>query len=403
MRRLAAVTITLVLFGCQDTAERSPNMSSNGDGGTGFDGSATSSTIPRAKNKAENPVRPKLPPPKAGAMITIEAGKVLAGSRPGTAGRTAEAEMDDEPVAIGSFMIDALPFPNDPVKAPMTEVSFERASELCQAKGKRLCDELEWELACEGPDGLVYPYGNEYDSGRYGAVYTVASPAEVRAMGGIVEWTSSYFGGETKGAKTVRGARSGEGTASTRRCARRTEAEPSASETWLGFRCCKGPPQDLTYTMPSYVQPFTRLELTLEEYQAMIRSVPELERLHKDPTMFTREDLYKMRQEGGLSGSITAIGALTYKAIRWVPTNGEEIIVATGREGMNSFIVALYPLGGERFVHAASYVLVHEDAPVLLAYTRNPRHIRWLPCWDCTDGGLLTINDEGLVDISQRW
>ena len=65
--------------------------------------------------------------------------------------------------------------------------------------------------------------------------------------------------------------------------------------------------------------------------------------------------------------------------------------------------MALYKLPGDRFAHAASYVLVNMRNPVFLVYTRNPRHIRWIPCHDCNDGGLLTLDDDGLVDISQRW
>lgn len=44
---------------------------------------------------------------------------------------------------------------------PMVGVSWEQAKETCEVHGKRLCTNLEWEFACEGPEGLPYPYGFE--------------------------------------------------------------------------------------------------------------------------------------------------------------------------------------------------------------------------------------------------
>ncbi len=37
------------------------------------------------------------------------------------------------------------------------------AADACEASGKRLCEPLEWQRACEGPDQLVYAYGNDYE------------------------------------------------------------------------------------------------------------------------------------------------------------------------------------------------------------------------------------------------
>ncbi len=43
---------------------------------------------------------------------------------------------------------------------PWTNVSFDMARAACQAAGKRLCTPEEWTLACRGPEGLTYSYGN---------------------------------------------------------------------------------------------------------------------------------------------------------------------------------------------------------------------------------------------------
>ena len=37
------------------------------------------------------------------------------------------------------------------------------AEQACAASGKRLCTPDEWRIACKGPDGTVYAYGNAYD------------------------------------------------------------------------------------------------------------------------------------------------------------------------------------------------------------------------------------------------
>ena len=60
-------------------------------------------------------------------------------------------------------------------------------------------------------------------------------------------------------------------------------------------RCCRGPAPALEYETPTYQAPFQRLELTHDEFQKMLRDVPELERLHDEPEMFDREDLYRFR------------------------------------------------------------------------------------------------------------
>lgn len=44
---------------------------------------------------------------------------------------------------------------------PTVGVSWEVAQAKCEALGKRLCTNLEWEFACEGEEGLPYPYGFE--------------------------------------------------------------------------------------------------------------------------------------------------------------------------------------------------------------------------------------------------
>lgn len=47
---------------------------------------------------------------------------------------------------------------------PWTNITWLEADLACARAGKRLCSADEWQFACEGTDGDVYPYGNTYDA-----------------------------------------------------------------------------------------------------------------------------------------------------------------------------------------------------------------------------------------------
>jgi len=44
---------------------------------------------------------------------------------------------------------------------PQGYISGQQAAAACERAGKRLCTNREWLRACQGPDGLTYPYGND--------------------------------------------------------------------------------------------------------------------------------------------------------------------------------------------------------------------------------------------------
>jgi hypothetical protein len=58
-----------------------------------------------------------------------------------------------------STCMDTFEWPNKAGAKPDVMVTYNRAMAKCRSVGKRLCTEFEWELACEGADGLPFPYG----------------------------------------------------------------------------------------------------------------------------------------------------------------------------------------------------------------------------------------------------
>jgi hypothetical protein len=55
--------------------------------------------------------------------------------------------------------VDQFEAPNKRGARPLTMQSFLSAEKWCGKRGKRLCSEQEWELACEGPQHLPLAYG----------------------------------------------------------------------------------------------------------------------------------------------------------------------------------------------------------------------------------------------------
>jgi sulfatase modifying factor 1 len=57
------------------------------------------------------------------------------------------------------FCIDRYEWPNEAGVKPVVAVDWDAARAQCTSRGKRLCVDQEWTLACEGREHLPYPYG----------------------------------------------------------------------------------------------------------------------------------------------------------------------------------------------------------------------------------------------------
>ena len=178
---------------------------------------------------------------------------------------------------------------DDPEKGdhPINCVSWEMANTYCKAQDKRLPTEAEWEYATRGPDGRVYPWGDEEPSSLHlnacgsecvawgkqnktdlAALYPAddgyATTAPVGkfpkgrsrfgpydVVGNVWEWAADFYGDydpvdkkdpsgpETGEKRVIRGGAWNGSFASWLRPSFRYAQVPEALSHGIGFRCAK--------------------------------------------------------------------------------------------------------------------------------------------------------------------
>ncbi len=156
-------------------------------------------------------------------------------------------------------------FPEGQALHPVTQVTWWEAWSYCAWAGKRLPTEAQWEKSARGPEGLSYPWGDEFvkgkanlgiDGDRKTAAVTAypedVSPYGIYGLSGnVMEWTRDWYlayPGNTVGdsrfgkeLKVLRGngfQKAGHYFLPAYRYAfTRTEANPNDFFENVGFRC----------------------------------------------------------------------------------------------------------------------------------------------------------------------
>ena len=344
------------------------------------------------------------PLPSAGAVVSIPAGSFALGSTPGDPGRDPSVEADLPLVALPAFTIDALPFPNDPAQPLASGLTREAAERACGARGRRLCSELEWERACKGPRGAMYPGGNVWGGAlcAQGDLGRCASPEGALALGTrLAEWTRDDI--DTRA--IIRGA-SASAAGALHRCAARRTALAAQPGLELAFRCCGGAPAPpATYPREVSRRPFREEPMTAAQVSALVASVPELERLHlRDGlAMFLPPAINEVMNHGATTVELHPEFTFTVNPVRWSPTFGEDLLVLSARSRVGSWVAALWVLPDGRYRHASSFLLQNDPVAIVLAFGEARREVVWSSCWNCGgEHGAVSYTDGNRVLIVQR-
>jgi formylglycine-generating enzyme required for sulfatase activity len=150
---------------------------------------------------------------------------------------------------------------------PRDSVTWIEAANFCALRGGRLPLEAEWEYAARGPDGLLFPWGNEFDpmmvvygtgvseAAEAGSLTDAASWVGALDMSGnVAEWVSTVYDQrafpypydstdgredltDTSSPRVVRGGAWDSAYIDLLRAAVRDSATPQTAGTSLGFRC----------------------------------------------------------------------------------------------------------------------------------------------------------------------
>ncbi len=346
------------------------------------------------------------------AIVQIPAGKFESGSTPGDKGRDPLVEPGLTSLELGAFEIDRSPYPNELDKPPLTGVTRGKAEELCKARGRRLCTELEWERACKGPEGDAFAGRAAWDATCAKTPYC-ASGYGVLGMGALREIVTGDIA-EVKDFVTaspvMRGA-APDAAPPEHRCAKRSRSELSSASSDLGFRCCGGAENAATIPAPVWGQTFTKVDVPASKVADLFSAVPQLRKLGHDIQFFdetTAKGVISRSDVGEVPKGIT----LTTSPLAWNPVAGENLLVVTGLAGDDAFIVAFFQLPDDRYRVGSTMILHREKGPVVFGFNgydgkrgkdKSNATLDWATCWKCpAESGVITYKDDGRVTITEE-
>ncbi|HSP81064.1 MAG TPA: bifunctional serine/threonine-protein kinase/formylglycine-generating enzyme family protein [Myxococcaceae bacterium] len=222
--------------------------------------SAQASAAPVAAPGSEEPVLETPQAPAPGAEAVAPVGDCPEGMRRVSGGSfkmgtdTPVQGFDEQPLTprqVESFCIDEYEYPNQAGKPPRVGVAWEEAKAACEALGKRLCREEEWEKACKGPGNARFPYGAAFDARACNTEDVEGKDRElapagafercrsgyglVDLSGNVAEWTATRY--ENTLDMTQKGGAFDQPEYAAR-CSSRKRGDPRLGSLTVGFRCC---------------------------------------------------------------------------------------------------------------------------------------------------------------------
>lgn len=122
--------------------------------------------------------------------------------RSGCNGQACMATQSDSATSYVAFDNNSYSVPSVVADLPMVEVTWFGAKSYCEAIGRRLPTEAEWERAARGDSGIIYPWGNDWDATR---AWTNRSAPDAAAEGGAQPVTSFALGASPYGVLNMAG------------------------------------------------------------------------------------------------------------------------------------------------------------------------------------------------------
>lgn len=390
---LAFVPVLLAtVFACQNRESHQKKFAPQAEGQTASVAKTAGSASPRHA-------------PLVGERVEVPTGAFEAGSMPGTEGRKPQIEQLATTVDLGPFQIDRLPFPNDPARAPLTNVTRSEAITHCASQGARLCTELEWERACKGPKSELFSTGERFELACLKEVSACASGFDVLGMGlSLREFTASDVvsdgTGPARGA-SVRGANAA-APKMNHRCAHREAVDENERAEDLGFRCCHGAPNAARVEEPHQLAVFERAKLDAPAVTALLATHPRTAPLAKDFAFFREPEAAETvvsRGPGDKQGL-----RFTVAPLYWSPVAGTRYLLIVGRSGKDtSAVLAYYVIREGNYRLAASFIMQSEPGPVALAYHESIRpRLFFSTCWKCPgETGKVLYREPDTIAIVQ--
>jgi hypothetical protein len=171
----------------------------------------------------------------------------------------------------------------------------------------------------------------------------------------------------------------------------------SSAETSEPAPSTSAPAAPVNLALPDAPHRFQKMAISPEQLTSLVAAAPELARVGSEVAFFEPGDgTYLTRSHAAHEDFI-----FTSQPVVWTPKEGVRVLVLTGHGKENSFVGAWSQESGAlRLVSA--FVMIHEMAPVALAYRKNEPDLSWTTCWQCPgETGHVSVRDDGHVVIVQ--